>query len=171
MTLSASCLGQFRAVALIFIFAGPVAAQQAGWSYSPLQGEGDRAAIGCSIGATTTRHSCLVVRCEDDFSIGIHIATSRPQGNGGDWAITIDKETRTYAATTQSIYGARISGSIDWILDGLKNGAVAYLQPLDGSAMPDNHIALDGSLYSINRALAWCAPRVPTIEPNAPTGV
>ena len=57
-----------------------------------------------------------------------------------------------------------------WVLDGLANGAVAYLEPETGSGMPANHIALDGSLYAINAALAFCAPRVP-VEPKAGTGV
>ena len=34
----------------------------------------------------------------------------------------------------------------------------------------DNHIVLDGSLYAINAALAFCAPRVP-VEPNGDGGV
>jgi hypothetical protein len=131
----------------------PALAQQPGWSYSPLPGEGDRAALGCGRESSSDAFACLAVRCEDDFSTGIHIHTSRAQGDAGRWAITIDKETR-------------------WFDADLANGAVAYLQPEDGSPMPDNHIALDGSLYAINRALAFCAPRVPRrAEPLADPGV
>lgn len=149
----------------------PVAGQQAGWSYSPLPREGDRAAMGCGLASTANAYACLVVRCEDDFSIGVHVFTSRTGGDEGDWAITIDKETRSYNAASALPYGARLTGDVGWIIDGLKHGAVAYLQPQDGAALPDNHLALNGSLYTINRALAWCAPRAPTNEPNARTGV
>lgn len=150
----------------------PASAQQPGWSYSPLPGEGDRAALGCGRESSSDAFACLAVRCEDDFSTGIHIHTSRAQGDAGRWAITIDKETRWFDAEPAQPYGARLSGELAWVLHNLANGAVAYLQPEDGSPMPDNHIALDGSLYAINRALAFCAPRVPRrAEPLADPGV
>lgn len=145
----------------------PASAQQAGWSYSPLPGEGDRATLGCGLKSTPKTYVCLAVRCEDDFSTGVHIYTSRQQGDAGRWAITVDKETRSFDAEPAAPYGARLAGDFSWVLHNLTHGAVAYLEPEDGSPMPDNHIALDGSLYAINRALAYCAPRVQaTVEPN-----
>jgi hypothetical protein len=147
-------------------FALPGAAQQPGWSYSPLPGEGDRAAMGCGLESGPEAFTCVAVRCEDDFSTGVHIHTSRPQGSAGRWAITVDKETRSFDAEAAEPYGARLVGDFSWVLHNLTHGAVAYLEPEDGSPMPDNHIALDGSLYAINRALAYCAPRVP-VEPIA----
>jgi hypothetical protein len=152
------------------LLAGPAAAQEAGWAYSPLPGEGDRAALGCALDSTPQAFACLAVRCEDDFSTGVHIYTSRPQGNAGRWAITVDKETRSFDAQASEPYGAQLTGDFSWVLYNLANGAVAYLEPEDSSAMPANHIPLDGSLYTINRALAYCAPRVP-VEPNAMPGV
>ena len=150
----------------------PAYAQQAGWSYSPLHGEGDRAAIGCGLESTPETYACVAVRCEDDFSTGVHIYTSRPQSDAGRWAITVDKETRSFDAETAAPYGARLVGDFSWVLHNLANGAVAYLEPEDGSPMPDNHIALDGSLYAINRALAFCAPRnPPPVEPIGTPGV
>jgi hypothetical protein len=56
------------------------------------------------------------------------------------------------------------------LLNNLRNGAVAYLHPKEGPAAPLNFIPLAGSLYEINRALAYCAPTVPA-EPNGPPGV
>lgn len=152
--------------------APPAMAQQAGWHYSPLSGEGDRAAMGCALDSTPEIFACVVIRCEDDFSTGVHIHTSRPDGDAGRWAITIDKETRSFDAEASEPYGARLVGDFAWVLDNLRNGAVAYLEPETGTNMPANHIALDGSLYAINRALAFCAPRTPIpVEPNDAAGV
>lgn len=160
-----------RVIVAVFALAAPVVAQEAGWHYSPLQGEGDRATLGCALKSTRESFTCLAVRCEDDFNVGIHIYTSRPQGDVGDWAITVDKETRMFSAEASKPYGARLVGDYSWVTSNLINGAVAYLEPADGSDMPANHIALDGSLYAINKALAFCAPRVPASEPNAAPGV
>ena len=148
----------------------PAIAQEAGWHYSPLPGEGDRATLGCALNSTPEVYACIAVRCEDDFSTGVHIHTSRPESDAGRWAITIDKETRTFDAEAAEPYGARLVGDYSWVLENLANGAVAYLEPENGSGMPANHIALDGSLYAINAALAFCTPRVP-VEPITETGV
>ena len=154
------------------LLAAPAAAQQAGWHYSPLPGEGDRAALGCALNSTQETFACVAVRCEDDFTPGVHIHTSRKQGDVGDWAITVDKETRVFSAEASAPYGAMLTGGFSWVLHNLSHGAVAYLEPADGSDMPANHIALDGSLYAINAALAYCAPRIPAPgEPNAAGGV
>jgi hypothetical protein len=157
---------KLSAALLLGLLAGTsLAAQEAGWRYSPLPGEGDRATLGCALGSTTTTFACIAVRCEDDFSTGIHIHTSRSEGDAVVWAITVDKQTRSFVALPSQPYGARLDGDTAWVLDNLRNGAVAYLEPTDGTPMPANHIALDGSLYAINHALAWCAPRVPANEP------
>lgn len=157
---------------LLAAIAAPALAEEPGWHYSPLPGEGDRAAMGCALGSTDAIFACIAVRCEDDLTTGVHIHTSRPQGDAGTWAITVDKETRMFTAQSSQPYGARLVGDVSWVLTNLANGAVAYLEPGDASAMPANHIPLDGSLYAINRALAWCAPRVPaTSEPNVDSGV
>lgn len=155
--------------ALVFL-ATPAAAQEVGWHYSPLPGEGDRATLGCALESTPDRYACIAVRCEDDFTTGVHIHTSRPEGDAGRWAITVDKETRSFDAKAAQPYGARLVGDLSWVLDNLANGAVAYLEPEDGQGVPTNHIPLDGSLYAINTALAFCAPRVP-VEPNGSGGV
>lgn len=163
---------KLRLIAGLVLLAAPVAGQEAGWHYSPLPGEGDRATLGCALKSTRDSFTCLAVRCEDDFNIGVHIYTSRPQGDVGDWAITVDKETRMFSAEASKPYGARLVGDYSWVTTNLANGAVAYLEPADGSDMPANHIPLDGSLYAINKALAYCAPRTPAAsEPNAAPGV
>ncbi|QDZ12524.1 hypothetical protein [Devosia ginsengisoli] len=148
----------------------PATAQETGWHYSPLPGEGDRAALGCALNSTPQAYACIAVRCEDDFTTGVHIHTSRQQSDAGDWAITVDKETRSFTAESAEPYGARLVGDFSWVLHNLSHGAVAYLAPEDGSAMPANHIPLDGSLYAINAALAFCAPRV-SVEPIPDEGV
>lgn len=154
------------------LLAAPANAQEAGWRYSPLPGEGDRAALGCALNSAPEAFACIAVRCEDDFSIGVHIHTSRLEGDAGVWAVTVDKETRSFTAEAAEPYGARLIGDFAWVLDNLRNGAVAYLQPEDGAPMPANHIALDGSHYAITSALAYCAPKTPSPgEPNAAAGV
>ena len=161
-----------QALTLALLLSVPAVAQEAGWRYSPLPGEGDRAAMGCALNSSAQVFACVVVRCEDDFSVGVHIHTSREQGDAGWWAITVDKETRSFSADAAEPYGARLTGDYSWVLDSLRNGAVAYLAPEDGSPMPANHIALDGSLYAITSALSYCAPRLPaSVEPNGAEGV
>lgn len=139
----------------------PAAAQQAGWHYSPLPDEGDRAAMGCGYGADREEHTCLVVRCEDDFTIGLHIHTTRPEGDAGPWRLDIDKESYPLRAesTPGSPYRARVAGDVSALLDGLKHGAIAYLDPLAGGQVSRNGISLEGSLQAIGRALYYCAPR------------
>ncbi|KRA43144.1 hypothetical protein [Devosia sp. Root635] len=152
----------------MLVLCTPVAAQETGWHYSPLPGEGDRATLGCALGSTPEAYACIAVRCEDDFTTGVHIHTSRASGDAGRWAITIDKETRAFDAEAAGPYGARLIGDFSWVLDNLANGAVAYLAPEDGSDLPANHIPLDGSLYAINAALAFCAPRTPAFDSPPP---
>lgn len=143
-------------------------AQEAGWHYSPLPGEGDRAAMGCAHGSTPGRHSCMVVRCEDDFSVGVHIHTSRPGGDAGRWRIEFDKGDPAYdveAMADASPYGARIARDVEPILFALKTLGLVYLAPLQGAEI-DQQIGLGGSLKAINEALYFCAPRV-VPEPEA----
>ena len=47
------------------------------------------------------------------------------------------------------------------LLEALKNGGLGYLDPKAGPDLPKNGITLSGSLYVINQALYFCAPRVP----------
>ena len=139
---------------------GPTMAQEPGWHYSPLPGEGDRATLGCDRDATQDEFTCLAVRCEDDYSAGIHIFTSRAVADG-TWEMTLDRENRS--AVVQSgvgPYGGRFSADEAWLLERLQQGTFVYLRHVDDSAAPFRFIALTGSLYAINAALAWCAPRV-----------
>ena len=146
--------------------AAPALAQEAGWHYSPLEGEGDRAALGCAAGSTAKEFVCLAVRCEDDFEIGIHLYTSRPGGDAGRWRIDIDKEDghEVDAKPDGSPYHARIEGDVTPLLEALKNGGLAYLDPKAGPELPKNGITLSGSLYVINQALYFCAPKMPPAE-------
>ncbi|MFC0013464.1 hypothetical protein [Devosia nitrariae] len=142
--------------------AQPAAAQQEGWHYSPLPGEGDRAALGCALESDTSSYACVAVRCENDFSVGLYVHTSLGPADLGDWRITVDKEERGFIGeATAAGYGARLTGDTEWLLDGLKQGAAAFLDAGERASLPKNFIPLDGSLYTINRALAYCAPRTP----------
>jgi hypothetical protein len=165
MRVAAFVARQSTCALLLLALATQAAAQQAGWRYSPLPGEGDRAALGCGHGADASRFTCLAVRCEDDYAVGLHIHTSREGGDAGRWRLDIDKESFTVdAAGGDAPYGARIAGDVETLIDRLKHGAIAYLDAVDGPAVERNGIALAGSLYAINQALYFCAPRNPQAD-------
>ncbi len=161
-------MGPHRTAALIgltLLCVGPAAGQQPGWQYSPLHGEGDRASMGCARESNANEFACLVVRCEDDYAVGLHVYTSRPAGDAGTWEMTLDRETRlidTIAGT--SPYGARLDDPDGWLLDGLRHGTFVYLRHDDDMDKAFVFIDLSGSFRSIAEALHWCAPRVPPGE-------
>ena len=162
------------AIVAALLLMAPVRAQEAGWHYSPLPGEGDRATLGCASGSTPENYACLAVRCEDDFGVGLHLYTSRSEGDAGDWIVDIDEDAHAVSAQADGgPYGARITGDTATLRDGLEQGAVAYPQPKTGAPLELAVIPLGGSLTAINRALAYCARRVPKAadEPNADAGV
>ncbi len=167
-------MGPDRAKALILalaLWAPPVLAQNPGWHYSPLPGEGDRASLGCARGSTEEDFTCLAVRCEDDFSIGIHIHASRVSA-GGRWAMTLDREDRVIAAMAgASPYGAKLIDDDGWLLERLRQGTFVYLRPADDEGAGFAYIDLAGSFHAIEEALYWCAPRVPAAEQNSDPGV
>jgi hypothetical protein len=144
--------------------AGPTLAQQSGWHYSPYAGEGDRAALGCAYESTPEIHTCVAVRCEDDFSVALYVDTKRLGGDGGRWRLQIDEATHEVVATpvANSPYGAKVEGDVAAIIDAIKNGVSLYLDPLEGSPLTRNGIGLSGSLYAINQALYFCAPKAPS---------
>lgn len=117
--------------------------------------------MGCASGSDETRYACLVVRCDDGFSVAVYIETSRPMGDAGRWTVQIDDVGTEYTALAlaDSPYGARIVEPGD-LVERLKNGGVVILDPLDGPPPSVNGISLSGSLYVINQALYFCAPKV-----------
>jgi hypothetical protein len=150
---------------LLCALAPALAAQEPGWSYSPLGGEGDRATLGCALGSTPQAYACLAVRCEDDFTVAAYVHTSRPEGDLGEWLVTVDKEERAFVAGASATpYGGRLEGDVDWLLDNLRHGATAYIHPRSGEPLPINSITLSGSLRAITLALAYCAPRASAPE-------
>lgn len=163
---------QMRAVAAalaVLPFASVAPAQEAGWHFSPVSGEGDRAALGCAYGSTATSFTCLAVRCEDDFSTGLYIHTSRPGGDAGRWRLTVDEEQLELTAVAAAPYHAKVTDGAAAGIDRVRNGAVAYLHPLDGAPVPAEAIPLTGSFAAIGGALYYCAPRVPTSSASSAT--
>lgn len=152
----------------LLLLSAPVTAQEPGWHYSPLPREGDRAALGCDREATSQAFTCLAVRCEDDFSTGIHIHTSRPD-RAGTWDMTLDRETASFVAEpSHAPYGGQFVARADWLLERIEQGTFIYLRHRN-DAGGFAYIDLGGSLAAIHQALAFCAPRLPaTTEPNAP---
>jgi hypothetical protein len=156
-------MGPYRAALLSLLLAAPATAQEPGWHYSPLPGEGDRATLGCDREATPDRFTCLAVRCEDDFSTGVYVHSNIP--SSGPWDMTIDRENKVLVAEpTAQAYSGRFVLEAEWLLERIRQGTFVYLRP-QGSTEPFRFISLDGSLRAINSALAWCAPRVPEGEP------
>lgn len=146
----------------------PALAQAPGWSYSPLRGEGDRATLGCDRDATEQDFACMAVRCEDDFSVGVYVHTSRQGGDAGRWEMTVDRENHTAEArTSEAPYGARFTPEdAEWLEERLRHGAFVYLRHVEDTQEAFRFIDLTGSFYAINRALAFCAPRVPAPGPQ-----
>lgn len=140
--------------AVVLLLAPAAMAQEAGWHYSPFAGEGDRAALGCAAGATASSFTCLAVRCEADFTVRLHIHTSRPGGDGGRWRLTIDEEQLDLAAEADGTpYHARVTAGAETAIDRLRYGAVAYLDPQDGAPVSGEAIPLKGSNEAIAGAL------------------
>jgi hypothetical protein len=149
-------------LAALLSLVSPALAQESGWHYSPLPGEGDRAALGCSYGANAQNFTCLAVRCEDDFAVGVHIHTSRADGDAGKWVLAFDEDADRIAVTAVadgSPYHARIEGDVAALLERIRNSGVVYLEPERGPPT-ERAISLNGSLYAINQALYFCAPKV-----------
>jgi hypothetical protein len=151
-----------RGIAVAMLFAAsPALGQESGWHYSPLPGEGDRAALGCSYGANAQNFTCLAVRCEDDFAVGVHIHTSRADGDAGKWVLAFDEDADRVAVTAVadgSPYHARIEGDVAALLERIRNSGVGYLEPELGPPT-ERAISLNGSLRAINQALYFCAPK------------
>lgn len=150
----------------------PAAAQEAGWHYSPYDGDGDRAAMGCARESTPASHSCVVVRCEDDHSVAVYVKTSREGGDAGQWVLSVDDASPllTAQAAPGSPYGARIvetDTSIPTLVEMLKQGTSGYLEPLDEAPVASANIPMSGSLYAINQALYFCAPPAVVEETGA----
>lgn len=163
-------MGPHRTAALIALWAlaAPAWAQAPGWGFSPLPGEGDRAAMGCDRDATKSEFTCLAVRCEDDFTAGVHLYSSRPGGGAGPWEMTVDRENFRFTAEADAgPYGARFLADGDTLLERLRLGTFIYLRHAGDDEAPFAFISLAGSMTAITEALYWCAPRVPPGEQNA----
>ncbi len=120
--------------------------------------------MGCARDSDANAFACLVVRCEDDYSTGLHVHTSRPGGSAGTWEMTLDREARQIDAIGASPYGARLVDPDGWLLDGLRHGTFVYLRHSQDMEDAFAFIDLSGSFRSIAEALQWCAPRVPPDE-------
>lgn len=155
----------------LVLSAQPALAQSPGWHYSPLPGEGDRASLGCARGSTAEEFTCLAVRCEDDFSIGVHVHASRA-GMDGRWEMTLDREARVLTEMAgPSPYRARLSDDEGWLLDRLRQGTFVYLRPAGDDDTGSAYIDLTGSFRAIEEALFWCAPRLGQDEQKRAPGV
>ena len=128
--------------------------------------------MGCDRDAVAGDFSCVVVRCEEDFSVGLHVYSSRRPNALGRWALTLDREDRQVEIVSyHGPYSGRILENEAWLLERLKQGAYIYIAHVDDKEAPFRFISLAGSLLAIEEALYWCAPRAPASEQNAAPGV
>ena len=168
-------MGPYRAKALALIVAAlslPALAVEPGWHISPLPGEGDRASLGCAKDTTDTDFACLAVRCEDDYSTGVHVYSSRLDGDAGRWTMTLDREDGAFTTTADpSPYGARLDDPDGVLLDRIRHGTFIYLRHADDTHAPFRFISLAGSMSAVAEALYFCAPRVTPAEQNGVPGV
>jgi hypothetical protein len=156
----------------LLLCAAPAMAQTPGWHYSPLPGEGDRASLGCARASTAADFTCLAVRCEDDYSVGVHIYSTRASGDAGRWLMTADREDRALETMTgETPYGAKFADESGWLLDRLRQGTFIYLRHEDDNDVGFAYIDLAGSFHAIEEALYWCAPRALESEQNTAPGV
>jgi hypothetical protein len=162
---------RLAALPVVLLLAAPAAAQEGGWHYSPFPGEGDRAALGCSPGSTPESHACVAIRCEDDYSVGLHIETTREGSDAGRWRLQVDADVWEVTAVevAGSAYGAKVEGDTAPFIDAVKNGGEAFVEPIDGAETSSRALPLSGSLYAINQALFFCAPTRPVEEATEPT--
>lgn len=157
---------QKNLILALCLVASPADAREAGWRYSPLPGEGDRATLGCDRDATPDEFTCLAVRCEDDFTTGVYVHTSRPRVLG-EWEMTLDRENATFLAeSSEAPYGGRFIAEAEWLLERITQGAFIYLRHAEDQAGSFAYIDLKGSIKAVAGALAFCAPRQPA--PNEP---
>lgn len=156
---------------IILLLTAAASAVEPGWHISPLAGEGDRASLGCSRDSTDTDFACLAVRCEDDYSVGIHVHSSRLGGTGGRWTMTVDREDRAFTASeAASPYGTRLIDD-GWLLDRIRHGTFIYLRHAEDDYAAFHYIDLSGSYRAVEEALFWCAPRVAPGEQNTAPNV
>lgn len=154
-----------KAALPLLLLSSLATAQEPGWHYSPYPGEGDRASMGCAQGSTPAAFICVVVRCEDDYSVAVYIDTSRTRGDAGEWILSVDDANPLLVAeeVEGSPYGARVretATTIASLVELLKHGSVAYLEPVGEPPVVSAAIPMSGSFYAINQALYFCAPRV-----------
>ena len=160
-----------RLAAMAMFAATPAFAQEPGWHFSPLPGEGDRAAMGCARESTAEKYTCVVVRCEDDFAIGQHLHTSRAEGDAGEWMLTVDETLfplTVSAPKPGEPYGGRVGGEVLALIEDLMQGAVAFIDRRPEQLLGSSPIPLSGSLRAIDQALFFCPrppPEMQTVEP------
>lgn len=156
------------AVAIVLSLASALGAMEPGWQISPVPGEGDRASLGCSRDTSDTDFACLAVRCEDDFTVGVHVYSSRLGGSAGRWEMTLDREERSFQTSeVASPYGAKFDDKDGVLLDRIRHGTFIYLRHAEDEHAPFRYLDLSGSFRAIEEALLWCAPRVPPAEQNS----
>ena len=130
------------------------------WTAAPQPGEGGRAAIGCSIGTNDDRWTCLVVRCEDDGSLGVYYEHS-DGGVTAPFSLAIDG--RTFAVTPRQApqgvpFDTRLEGDSGAIAAALRTGGTVMLTGLVPPLNPGfDTIRLRGSGRAIGAVVAACA--------------
>ena len=161
-------VGSFLATAVLALASmlPPAAAQEAGWSYSPLPGEGDRAALGCDTHADSTTFFCLAVRCEDDGRLGIYAYASEAPHFVGRWRLQVDDTVHPVTGLPQwmsSPYSARIAdpgdGFIERLVDDLIAGGAALMEFRTQGEYQGVPLTLSGTTRWVGGTRIACEPQ------------
>jgi len=129
------------------------------WSAAPHEGESARAAIGCSNGTNDDDWTCLVVRCEDDGSLGLYYEFSTG-GTNDPFTIAVDGEA--FPVTLGELpsgvpYQKRLLGDVRSIAEALRGGSLARIVDIAPPLNPGfDSIPLRGSSRAIGKIVAAC---------------
>ena len=129
------------------------------WAAAPHEGESTRAAIGCSSGTNDDNWTCLVVRCENDGSLGLYYEYSEG-GVASPFAIAVDGQR--FAVSPEPSPGGvpfqtRLAGDTPAIVSALRSGDAAKLTDVVPRLNPGfDEIPLRGSSRAIGNVVASC---------------
>ena len=150
----------FSVIALAATAAAVVA--QDAWQPSPFPGEEDLAVMGCSDSTNEEAWSCLAVRCENDWSLGLYAELTNLTLDG-EFTLVVGEESFPVSGRTQeqSIpYNNRLDGEIPDILAAMKSAEAVVIDRPDDPLNPGfDTIPLRGAADAITALEARCTQR------------
>lgn len=142
---------------------GSVLANSKGWDVSSYPNEARSPAIGCSVGTDDDIWTCLVVRCEDNGTLGLYYEYT--DGGGGTdkpFSLMIDGEkflVNPESAGEGIAFPTRLTGDVTSIVNKLKTGNQVKLVDMTPPLHPGfDTIPLRSSSRAIGKVEAICTP-------------